>query len=139
MVRLPVHTAPPANPGDAWPRRAVPLSVLGALIGVVFVLIGLGMAGDRSVPMKTFTVAMAVAMAVVWSAILLWYVGRWLSGRVTPSTKKATLVGCVVLAVTLFLMARSEAAGPPGVAGLGGALVGVMVANIVSVRRARRR
>jgi hypothetical protein len=41
--------------------------------------------------------------------------------------------------VTLFLMARSEVAGPPGVAGLGGALVGVMVANILSVRRARRR
>jgi hypothetical protein len=134
-----VGTSPPANPGDAWPRRAVPLSAVGALIGVVLVLVGLAQAGDRSVPTKTFTVAMAAAMAVLWSAILLWFVGRWFSGRLTSSTRSATLVVCVILAVALFLMARSSEAGPPGVAGIGGALVGVMVANILSVRRARSR
>lgn len=123
-------------PGDAWPRRAVPLSLVGVVVGVVFILVGLSQAGDRSTTTQTFTVVMAVATAVVWSAILLRYVGRWLAGHVTPSIRTSTLVVCWVLAVTLFLMARSSAAGPPGVEGLGGALIWAMVANILSVRRA---
>ena len=61
---------------------------------------------------------MATAMSVVWAAIVLWYVGRWLDGRLTPALSSTT--------------------GPPGVAGLGGAIVGAMLGNVASVRRARR-
>ena len=46
----PARTSPPENPGEAWPRRAVPLSVIGVLVGVVLVLVGLGLAISYSAP-----------------------------------------------------------------------------------------
>jgi hypothetical protein len=127
----------PARASAAWPRRAVLWSSIGVVVGVLLVLGGLAAAADRSGQVQATTLAAAAGAAVLWAVLVTSYTRRWLTGSLTPRFRTRTLVVSIAVAVTLFLLARSDTGGPPGTAGLGGAVVGALIANILAVRRTR--
>ncbi len=74
---------------------------------------------------------------LVW-LLMHWLVGAWLAGR--TSVRLRGVVGTIsaAVAVLLFIAARSDTLGPVGVSALGGTLVGLMIGNVLAIRRARR-
>ena len=113
-----------------WPRGAVPISVLILLGGVVMALLGIGSAGDESAAVRALTVAAAVLAVPVFALGVRSYASE-------PARRPLVLAVVLVVSVALFVLTRTSVA-PIGVAGLGGALVGCMIGNIMAVRRARR-
>ncbi len=126
-------------PRDPWPpRQAMPFSVITAPIGAFVMLVGFGMAADRSAAMQAATLVAGAGSAVGWGGAIVRAVRRWNpeSGPLAIGAR-GCLVVFVVITVT-FTLARVDATAPVGVAGLGGAWLGCMVGNVVAIRRFRR-
>ena len=123
---------------SAWPKHAVPMSIVVALVGLIMVLVGLGQAGDRSSTVQAATLVSGLVATGFWCALLLWYAGRWAAGAVTSRTRVVVLVVSVVVGGAALVAARTEDAAPIGLAALGGAVLGCMIGNIVAVRRFTR-
>lgn len=115
----------------------MPVSVAMLLAGIVIVVVGLAQAADRSGTVKLVTLITPVVMAVLLVWVMHWYLTLWLADR-HHQVRHAVLGASIVIAVCLFLAARSETLGPPGIAALGGSLVGAMIGNLIGIRRARR-
>lgn len=102
-------------------------------------LVGLGQAGDRSSTVQTAALVTGVAVAALYCALLIWFVEQWRTGPITPRVFGWTLGISLVVALALFIAARTDDAGPVGVAGMGGALLGCMIGNLIAIRRVSRR
>ena len=128
---------PAGERGDAWPRHAVPLSLLVAAVGFVVALSGIGLAaGDPGLQYAAIAAAFASQVGAAW--ILRSLFDRWFEGRLDERGQQRVVRAMVLAAGVLVVLAVLPPTRPVGVAGIGGMIVGLMLANVAAVRRARR-
>lgn len=116
-----------------WPRHARLWSVLILVVGVVMGAGGVLVALGRSTAEGLVAVGGLIAIAVLGAVAVTWGADRWSRGE--PSYPTWVLPVAIGVAVLMFLLARSDIAGPVGVAMLGGGLVGTMVGNLRAIGR----
>ena len=116
-----------------WPRHARLWSALILVIGVVTGAGGALVALGRSTTEGLLAGGGLVAIAVLGAAAVTWGADRWSRGE--PSYPTWVLPVTIGIAVLMFLLARSDIAGPVGVAMLGGGVVGTMVGNLRAISR----
>lgn len=116
-----------------WPRHVRAWAVLILVVGVVMGAGGVLVALGRSTTEGLVAVGGLVALALLGAAAVTWGVDRWSRGE--PSYPAWVLPVAIAVAVLMFLLARSDVAGPVGVAMLGGGLVGTMVGNLRAISR----
>ena len=116
-----------------WPRHARLWSVLILAVGVVMGAGGVLVALGRSTSEGLLAVGGFVAIAALGAVAVTWGADRWAGGE--PAYPSWVLPVAIGIAVVMFLLARSDVAGPVGVAMLGGGLVGTMVGNLRAISR----
>lgn len=116
-----------------WPRHARLWSVLILVVGVTMGAGGALAALDRSTTEGLLGIGGLVAIALLGAVAVTWGADRWSRGE--PSYPAWVLPVAIGIAVLMFLLARSDVAGPVGVAMLGGGLVGTMVGNLRAISR----
>lgn len=119
--------------GKPWPRHARAWSVLVLLVGVGMGVGGALVALGRSSTEGLLAVGGLLAVALLGAAAVTWGADRWAGGK--PAYPPWVLPVAIAIAVVMFLLARSDVAGPVGVAMLGGGLVGTMVGNLRAISR----
>jgi len=128
---------PAADPAAAWPRRAIPLSLLFAAAGFVVALAGIALgAGDPAMQYAAITAAFAAQVGGAW--LLRSFFDRWFEGRLDDRAQQRIVRTAVIAAAVFVVLAVVPATRPVGVAAIGGMVVGLMLANVAAVRRARR-
>ena len=129
---------PAGNPADAWPRYTVPLSLLIAAVGLIVALVGIGLAAD-STPAAVYAAVFAAFGAQVGFAWLLHgFFDRWFEDRLDERAQVRIVRTTAIAALVLVVLAVLPPTRPVGVAAIGGMTVGLMLANVSAVRRARR-
>lgn len=103
--------------------------VVGTVMGGGGVLVALG----RSTTEGLLAIGGLVAIALLGAIAVSWGADRWAGGE--PAYPSWVLPVAISIAVLMFLLARSDVAGPVGVAMLGGGLVGTMVGNLRAISR----
>lgn len=98
-------------------------------MGAGGVLVALG----RSTAEGLLAVGGLAAIAVLGAVAVAWGADRWAGGE--PAYPPWVLPVAIGIAVVMFLLARSDVAGPVGVAMLGGGMVGTMVGNLRAISR----
>ena len=128
---------PAADPAAAWPRRAIPLSLLFAAAGFVVALAGIALgADDPAMQYAAITAAFAAQVGGAW--LLRSFFDRWFEGRLDDRAQQRIVRTAVIAAAVFVVLAVVPATRPVGVAAIGGMVVGLMLANVAAVRRARR-
>jgi hypothetical protein len=128
---------PAGDRGDAWPRHAVALSLLVAAAGFVVALAGIGLGADDPT-LQYAAVAAAFASQVGAAWLLRSFFDRWFEGRLDERGQERVVRAMVVAAGVMVVLAVLPPTRPVGVAAIGGMIVGLMLANVAAVLRARR-
>jgi hypothetical protein len=68
---------PAGNPADAWPRHAIPLSLLIAAVGFVVALVGIGLAAGSPPAVVYAAVFAAFGAQVGFAWLLRGFFERW--------------------------------------------------------------
>ena len=129
---------PAGDPADAWPRHGIPLSLLIAAVGFVTALIGIGLAADREPAVVYAAVFAAFGAQVGFAWLLRGFFDRWFEDRLDDAAQAGIVRTTAIAALVLVVLAVVAASGPIGVAAIGGMVVGLMLANVAAIRRARR-
>ena len=129
---------PAGNPADAWPRYAVPLSLLIAAMGFVVALVGIGLAADRPPAVVYAAVLAAFGAQIGFSWLMRGFFERWFEDRLDERAQARIVRTAAISALVLVVLAVLPPTRPIGVAAIGGMTVGLMFANVSAVRRARR-
>ena len=129
---------PAGDPADAWPRHAVPLSLLIAAIGFVVALVGIGLAADSPPAVVYAAVFAAFGAQVGFSWLMRGFFDRWFEDRLDDAAQARIVRTTAIAALVLVVLAVIPATRPIGVAAIGGMVVGLMFANVSAIRRARR-
>jgi hypothetical protein len=129
---------PAGNPADAWPRHAVLVSLLIAAFGFVVALVGISLSADRAPAVVYATVLAAFGAQVGFSWLLRGFFDRWFEDRLDERAQARIVRIAAITALALVVLAVLPPTRPVGVAAIGGMTVGLMLANVSAVRRARR-
>ena len=129
---------PAGDPADAWPRHAIPLSLLIAGVGFATALIGISLAADREPAVVYAAVFGAFAAQVGFAWLLRGFFDRWFEDRLDDAAQARIVRTTAIAALVLVVLAVIPATRPIGVAAIGGMVVGLMFANVSAIRRARR-
>ena len=130
--------APAGNPADAWPRYTVPLSLLIAAVGLIVALVGIGLAADSPPAVVYAAVFAAFGAQVGFAWLLRGFFDRWFEDRLDERAQARIVRTTAIAALVLVVLAVLPPTRPIGVAAIGGMTVGLMLANVSAVRRARR-
>ncbi len=116
-----------------WPSHARTWSVLILVVGVVMGAGGVLVALGRSTTEGLLAIGGLLAVAALGWVAVSWGVDRWSRGE--PSYPSWMLPVAIGVAVVMFLLARSDVAGPVGVAMLGGGVIGTMASNLRAIKQ----
>jgi hypothetical protein len=134
------YTDPRGQGRDAWPRGAVPGSVLIALGAVVVCLWALGRAAQRSPAGVSVWIALggAVAGLVAGYLAIRAVTNRWLAGDRDKGTAAKTVLLSLAVAIPLAVLGLVPATRPYAVAAFAGGVVGLMIGNLQAIHRSPR-
>ncbi|GAB2666866.1 hypothetical protein [Kribbella swartbergensis] len=140
MFGIQRYARPRGQGRDAWPRGAVPGSLLIALAAVVVCLWALGRAAQRSPAAVSVWIALGGAVAGLFAGYLAIraVTNRWLAGdREEGFAAKAVLLSLAV-AIPLAVLGLVPATRPYAVAAFAGGTVGLMLGNLHAIYRSTR-
>ena len=126
-----------AHARDAWPKRAVPASVLMTIVSLGVCLWGIGRAAQQSTLSLGIVAAGAVAGLVAGYLAIKAVTDRWLAGDRDDAFAWKAVLWSLGVAVPLAVLAIVPPTRPYAVAAVGAGVVGLMAGNLRAIRRAR--